>query len=75
MEDNRNSGAYVGGISFTTILFFIFLVLKLCHVIDWSWWWVTAPLWAPGVLIAVIFVIWLAIYLIIEQIKDKKHKK
>ncbi len=27
------------------VLFIVFLVLKLTHVIDWSWWWVTAPLW------------------------------
>lgn len=29
------------------ILFLVFLVLKLCNVIDWSWWWVTSPLWLP----------------------------
>ena len=22
-----------------------FVVLKLCKVIDWSWWWVTLPFW------------------------------
>lgn len=27
------------------ILGIVFIVLKLCHVIDWSWWWVTAPFW------------------------------
>lgn len=38
-----------------------FVVLKLCHVIDWSWWWVTAPFWAPaGLMIAVLTVIALA---------------
>lgn len=31
----------------TTVLFMIFLVLKLIHVIAWSWWWVSAPLWIP----------------------------
>lgn len=36
-----------GGISLGTILFVVFLVLKLTHIIDWSWWWVTAPLWIP----------------------------
>lgn len=30
-----------------TVLFLIFLVLKLIGVITWSWWWVTAPLWIP----------------------------
>ena len=31
---------------FEGMLFIAFLVLKLCSVIDWSWWWITAPLWA-----------------------------
>lgn len=41
-----------GGISFFGLLFIVFLVLKLTNVIDWSWWWVTCPLW--GVLAFVI---------------------
>jgi len=39
----------------STGLFLIFLVLKLTNVIAWSWWWVTAPLWIPILLIATIF--------------------
>ena len=35
------------GMSFTTVLFLIFLVLKLTKTINWSWWWVTSPLWIP----------------------------
>lgn len=27
------------------LLGIVFVVLKLCHVIDWSWWWVTCPFW------------------------------
>lgn len=27
------------------LLLLIFIVLKLVHVIDWSWWLVLAPLW------------------------------
>ena len=42
----------VAGPGFASILFFIFLVLKLCSVITWSWWWVTAPLWIPFALAA-----------------------
>lgn len=37
------------------LLFLIFMVLKLCGVITWSWWIVTMPLWLP-LLIAGIFV-------------------
>lgn len=36
-----------GGIGLGSVLFVVFLVLKLTHVIDWSWWWITAPLWIP----------------------------
>lgn len=32
-------------IGFTSLLFLVFLILKLTHTIAWSWWWVTAPLW------------------------------
>lgn len=27
------------------LVFLIFLVLKLCKVIDWPWWLITFPLW------------------------------
>ena len=31
-------------------LFVIFLVLKLTHLIAWSWWWVTSPVWLGFIL-------------------------
>ena len=46
-----------GGVGICTVLFLIFLVLKLCGVIAWSWWWVTAPLWIPFVLVFAICLI------------------
>jgi len=30
------------------ILFLIFMTLKLTGYIDWSWWYVTMPLWLPA---------------------------
>lgn len=45
-----------GGIGFLSLLFLVFLVLKLTNVISWSWWWVTAPIWG-GVLLSVIIVV------------------
>ena len=35
------------GIGFLSVLTLIFITLKLCGVITWSWWWVVAPMWAP----------------------------
>lgn len=43
MADNKSNG----GIGLGGVLFVVFLVLKLCKVITWSWWWVCAPLWIP----------------------------
>lgn len=37
-----------------------FIVLKLTKVISWSWWWVTAPFWAPvAIAIVVVFALFL----------------
>jgi len=36
--------------SFAFTLFIVFLILKLTNTINWSWWWVTAPLWIGIVL-------------------------
>jgi len=33
------------GAGLPTILTVVFIVLKLCNVISWSWWWVISPLW------------------------------
>jgi hypothetical protein len=34
-----------GGMSFSSVLALIFIVLKLCGVINWSWVWVLSPIW------------------------------
>lgn len=52
MSNSKNSSS---GIGIGTVLFLIFMVLKLTNHIDWSWWWVTAPLWIPiGLAIVII---------------------
>ena len=52
MENNSNVSNH--GLSFSSVLFLVFLVLKLTNVIDWSWWWVTAPLWIPIIIFFVL---------------------
>jgi hypothetical protein len=44
------------------------MTLKLTNNIDWSWWWVTAPLWAPLLLALVIFAI-IGIVMVIKMRK------
>ena len=57
MSDNKSTG----GIGIGMILFLIFMTLKLTGNIDWSWWWVTAPLWIP--ILLVVFIIGLTVFL------------
>ena len=51
MSNNSNNS---NGMGLGTILFIVFLILKLTGNIDWSWWWVTSPLWIPLGLIGII---------------------
>lgn len=51
---NSNSG---GGIGLGGVLLVVFIVLKLCEVIAWSWWWVLCPLWIPVAVWLVLVVI------------------
>lgn len=43
--------------SFLTLLGLLFIGLKLGHVINWSWWYVTMPLWIGVPIIIIFFVI------------------
>lgn len=45
------------GIGLDVILFLVFLILKLTGHIDWSWWWVTSPLWIPIAIVICFLVI------------------
>jgi hypothetical protein len=57
MENQKSST----GISLGMVLFLIFMVLKLVGTIDWSWWWVTSPLWIPIVLVLLVSIIAIAV--------------
>ena len=61
MSENKTTST---GVSLTGLLFLAFLVLKLTKVITWSWWWVTAPLWAPIALLLVGLFVFLLIWLV-----------
>ena len=58
----ENSGGSSDGIGFVGVLQIIFIVLKLCGVIDWSWGWVLAPMWISALLITIILIIFYWIF-------------
>ena len=43
MKDKNSGISY--SLIFAILLTVAFVVLKLCKVISWSWWWVVSPLW------------------------------
>ena len=53
MSKERISISFSG----TSLLAVAFIVLKLCNVIDWSWWWVLSPSWIPAVLVIVLLIL------------------
>lgn len=57
-----------GGIGFCGILAIVFIVLKLVGTINWSWWWVLAPIWIPWVIalaiVGIVFLIYFIAYLV-----------
>ena len=60
--NNDNSST---GLGFTSVLTIVFVVLKLCKVINWSWLWVLSPLWMGTILWLIIIGI---IYLICRKL-------
>ena len=80
-NNNEEVNITIGG-GFSGLLFIAFLILKLCNVISWSWWWVTAPLWIPAAFCVAAVVIVLLVALIImivlaisEAIENRKWRK
>ena len=60
MSNSSSSGS--SGLDIMAILGIVFIVLKLCGVITWSWWWVLAPFWIGFALAFVFVVLFVIIY-------------
>ena len=45
MNNNDKTPITAVGPSFATLLTILFITLKLCGIITWSWVWVLSPLW------------------------------
>ena len=52
-----NDRQTLSGIGFTGLLTIVFIILKLCDIIAWSWWWVLSPLWISTILWVILAVI------------------
>lgn len=68
--DNKSKG-----MSTTTVLTLIFVVLKLCGVIKWSWIWVLAPTWISIVLCLIILIVFTTIKVTTSNNRIKHNNK
>lgn len=62
MKKHQKGEGSAGGIGVLGLLGVVFVVLKLCGVIDWSWWWVTAPFWGGFALFVVVLTVGYGIF-------------
>ena len=63
-QEKKSLGA---GELLVILLTVAFVTLKLCKVIDWSWWYVTMPLWG-GIALALAIGLLMAIFRFIIKI-------
>lgn len=73
MNKEKSTRITVSGINFASLLLLMLLFLKLGQfgeVANWSWWWVTAPLWLPIVAVAITLLIIGIIAVIVKLIND-----
>lgn len=52
-----NNQVGCGSVGIAGTLTIVFIVLKLCGLIAWSWWWVLSPLWISVILRLVLVII------------------
>jgi hypothetical protein len=63
----KASSSSSSGVGFLGLLTVAFIVLKLTHYIDWSWWWVLAPLWVLPIVLLAGFGGFVAIYTLLAK--------
>lgn len=68
MSDSKTSS---GGVGFAGLLTIAFVVLKLCKVIDWSWWWVVSPI-LISIGIALLVLGGIGVYYLLKSYKANK---
>ena len=56
MSSNKSSTRT--GLGFLEALSILFIALKLCKVIDWSWLWVLSPIWIPTSIVLIVLAIY-----------------
>jgi MFS family permease len=65
------SASASGGIGVVGLLGVAFVVLKLAHIIDWSWVWVLAPFWI-GAVAGFFVLLMVVVFILVKAFKEVK---
>ena len=52
-------------------IFIIFLIIRLTHLVSWSWWWVFSPLWIVGGIALIIFLAFVVV-LMVKKLAERR---
>lgn len=64
MENNKSVSS---GLSFTSLLQVALIVLKLCGVINWSWWLVWLPTLSGVGVCLILLIIWIILIILSKR--------
>lgn len=72
---NSASSNSSGGIGFAGLLTIVFITLKLCGVISWTWLWVLSPLWISiALMLTILGVIGIGALIVVILERPKKRR-
>ena len=69
------SSSSSGGIGFTGLLTVVFITLKLCNIINWSWWWVLSPIWITAGIVIIVLLVVVAVEKNTSRKLKRKYRK
>ncbi len=72
---SNTSSSSSSGIGFLGLLAIVFIVLKLCGTIEWSWWWVLSPIWIPTGLVLLAIAVFALVVLVLTAIDHYRKKR
>lgn len=72
MSTNDYNSKKPKGIGLLTVIGVVFVILKLCGVIKWSWIWVLCPFWVGVIGTILSLIIVFVMKVMIEKSNDRK---